>query len=186
VPALQGAVPGPDDQHGPVAVREHLGFDVPCPLEVALDEALLAAERGGGLAPRRVQRLRDLGDGAGDLEAASHRSPADGLPTAEHIDTATVPGWTVRRSAIATGPRSTPASPRPQRAAHLRAHTARPPRRRSDHQLRPGPRHPIPPPQGSFWVLSRSLSPCWCASGARCPRCAPAPTLQDTIIPSFV
>ncbi|GMA22336.1 hypothetical protein GCM10025864_00950 [Luteimicrobium album] len=51
-------------------VGEALGLDVPRTVEVALDEALAATERCGGLADRGVVQLVDLVLGAGDLEAA--------------------------------------------------------------------------------------------------------------------
>ena len=71
VAALQRAVPGGDDDHGAVGVGEALGFHVPGPVEVALDEALAAAEGADGLADRRLVQFRDLGQRAGDLQAAA-------------------------------------------------------------------------------------------------------------------
>src|SRR5207247_11371521 len=53
-----------------VLVGEDLRLDVAWPVEVALDEALAAAERGDRLAGRGREQLRDLLDRAGDLEAA--------------------------------------------------------------------------------------------------------------------
>ena len=70
VAALQRAVPGGDDDDVAVGVGQALGLHVPGPVEVALDEALAAAEGGDGLADGRVVQLRDLVDGAGDLEPA--------------------------------------------------------------------------------------------------------------------
>jgi hypothetical protein len=68
--ALQRAVPGADDDDVAVGVGEHLRLDVARLVQVALDEALAAAERGRGLAHRRVVQLGDLLLGAGDLHAA--------------------------------------------------------------------------------------------------------------------
>ena len=48
----------------------HLRLDVPRLVEVALDEALAAAEGGDGLADRGVVQLGDLLQRAGDLQAA--------------------------------------------------------------------------------------------------------------------
>ena len=69
--ALQRAVAGGDDDHVAVGVGQALGLHVPGPVEVALDEALAAAERGDRLADRRVVQLGDLLEGAGDLQAAA-------------------------------------------------------------------------------------------------------------------
>src|SRR5690606_31959759 len=71
VPALQRAVAGADDDDVAVLVGENLGLDVAGLVEVALDEALAAAERGDGLAGGRLEQLGDLVDGAGDLQAAA-------------------------------------------------------------------------------------------------------------------
>ena len=62
VAALQRAVAGRDDDDVAVAVGEALGLDVPRLVEVALDEALAAAERGDRLADRRLEQLGDLLD----------------------------------------------------------------------------------------------------------------------------
>ena len=51
-------------------VGEHLGFDVPRVVEVALDEAFSATEGGDGLAHGGVVELGDLFQRAGDLQAA--------------------------------------------------------------------------------------------------------------------
>ena len=71
VPALQRAVAGGDDDHVAVLVGQALGLDVPRPVEVALDEALAAAEGGDRLADGGVEQLGDLLHGAGDLQAAA-------------------------------------------------------------------------------------------------------------------
>ena len=55
----------------PCGVGEALGLDVARLVEVLLDEALAAAERGDRLAGRRLEQLGDLLAGAGDLEAAA-------------------------------------------------------------------------------------------------------------------
>ena len=68
--ALQRAVTGGDDDHVAVGVGQALGLHVAGLVEVALDEALAAAERGDGLADRGVVQLGDLFEGAGDLQAA--------------------------------------------------------------------------------------------------------------------
>ena len=60
VPALQRAVPGGDHHHVPVGVGEALGLHMPRPVQVALDEALAAAERRDGFADRGLVRLADL------------------------------------------------------------------------------------------------------------------------------
>ena len=52
-------------------VGQHLGLDVAGVVEVALDEALAAAERGDGLADGGVEQLGDLLERARDLEAAA-------------------------------------------------------------------------------------------------------------------
>ena len=71
VAALQRAVTGGDDDHVAVGVGQALGLHVPGLVEVALDEALAAAEGGDGLADGGVVQLGDLFEGAGDLQAAS-------------------------------------------------------------------------------------------------------------------
>ena len=68
--ALQRAVAGACDDDVAVHVGDDLGFDVARLVQVALDEALAAAERGDGLAGGRVEQLGDLLDGAGHLHAA--------------------------------------------------------------------------------------------------------------------
>ena len=70
VAALQRAVAGADDHDVAVLVGEHLRLDVPRPVQVALDEALAAAERGHRLAHRGLEELGDLLHRAGDLEPA--------------------------------------------------------------------------------------------------------------------
>ncbi len=57
VAPLQGAVPSADDDDRAVAVREDLGLDVAWLVEVALHEALTAAEGGGGLTHRAFEQL---------------------------------------------------------------------------------------------------------------------------------
>ena len=71
VAALQRAVAGGDDDHVAVLVGQALGLDVPRLVQVLLDEALAAAERGDRLADRGVVQLGDLLERAGDLEAAA-------------------------------------------------------------------------------------------------------------------
>ena len=71
VAALQRAVAGGDDDDVAVGVGQALGLDVARLVEVALDEALAAAERGDGLADGRLEQLGDLLEGAGDLQAAT-------------------------------------------------------------------------------------------------------------------
>ena len=71
VAPLQRAVAGRDDDDVAVGVGEHLRLDVARLVEVALDEALAAAEGGDGLADGRVVQLGDLGLGAGDLQPAA-------------------------------------------------------------------------------------------------------------------
>src|SRR5690606_19574756 len=71
VPALQRAVAGADDDDVAVLVGENLGLDVAGLVEVALDEALAAAERGDRLAGGRLEQLGALVEGAGDLPAAA-------------------------------------------------------------------------------------------------------------------
>ena len=65
VPPLQRAVPGRDDHDVAVGVGQALGLDVPRPVQVALDEALAAAEGGDRLAGRRLEQRRDLLPGRG-------------------------------------------------------------------------------------------------------------------------
>ncbi len=69
--ALQRAVAGACDDDVAVLVGDDLSLDVARLVEVALDEALAAAERGDGLAGGGVEQLGDLFDGAGDLHAAA-------------------------------------------------------------------------------------------------------------------
>ena len=69
--ALQRAVAGGDDDDVAVLVGQALGLDVARLVEVALDEALAAAERGDGLADGGLEQLGDLLEGAGDLQAAA-------------------------------------------------------------------------------------------------------------------
>ena len=54
-------------------VGQALRLDVARPVEVALDEALAAAERGDRLAHGRLEELRDLVEGARHLEARGRR-----------------------------------------------------------------------------------------------------------------
>ena len=69
--ALEGAVTGGDDDHVAVLVGEALGLHVPRLVEVALHEALAAAERGHGLTDRGLVQLRDLLQRPGDLIEAA-------------------------------------------------------------------------------------------------------------------
>ena len=65
VAALQRAVAGAGDDDVAVLVGDHLGLDVARLVEVALDEALAAAERGDRLAGGRLEQLGDLLDACG-------------------------------------------------------------------------------------------------------------------------
>ncbi len=69
--ALQGAVAGAGDDDVAVLVGEDLGLDVAGLVEVLLDEALAAAERGDGLTGGRLEELGDLLHPVGDLHAAT-------------------------------------------------------------------------------------------------------------------
>ena len=69
--ALQRAVAGARDDDVAVLVGDHLRLDVARLVQVALDEALAAAERRDGLAGGRLEQLGDLLDGAGHLHAAA-------------------------------------------------------------------------------------------------------------------
>ena len=71
VAALQRAVPGGHDDHVAVGVGQALGLDVPRPVQVALHEALAAAERRHRLAHRRLELRRDLLLGPGHPQAAA-------------------------------------------------------------------------------------------------------------------
>ena len=71
VAALQRAVTGAGDDDVAVLVGDHLRLDVARLVQVALDEALAAAERRDRLASRRLEQLGDLLDGAGHLHAAA-------------------------------------------------------------------------------------------------------------------
>ncbi len=71
VAALEGAVAGGDHHDVAVGVCEALGLDVAGPVEVALDEALAAAEGCDGFTHGRVVELGDFLQGAGDLQAAA-------------------------------------------------------------------------------------------------------------------
>ncbi len=69
--ALQRAVTGARDDHVAVLVGDHLGLDVARLVQVALHEALAAAERRDRLAGGGVKKLGNLLDGAGHLHAAA-------------------------------------------------------------------------------------------------------------------
>ena len=69
--ALQRAVAGAGDDDVAVLIGDHLRLDVARLVQVALDEALAAAERRDRLAGRRLEQLGDLLDGAGHLHAAA-------------------------------------------------------------------------------------------------------------------
>ena len=71
VAPLQRAVAGADDDDLAGAVGEHLRLDVARLVEVALDEALAAAEGGDRLAYGAVVQLGDLAALAGDLQPAA-------------------------------------------------------------------------------------------------------------------
>ena len=58
--ALQRAVAGGDHDDVAVLVGQALGLDVARLVEVPLDEALAAAERGDGLADGGLEQLGDL------------------------------------------------------------------------------------------------------------------------------
>ena len=68
---LQGAVARAHDHHVAVLVRQHLGLHVTGLIQVALHEALAAAERRGGLAGGGLVQLRDLLERVGHLHAAA-------------------------------------------------------------------------------------------------------------------
>ncbi len=69
--ALQRAVAGACDDDVAVLVGDDLRFDVAGLVEVPLDEAFPAPERGDRFAGGRVEQLGDLLAGAGDFHAAS-------------------------------------------------------------------------------------------------------------------
>ncbi|NIL79000.1 hypothetical protein RhoFasB10_05191 [Rhodococcus sp. B10] len=68
--ALQGAVAGAGDDDVAVLVGDDLCFDVAGLVEVALDEAFPAAERGDGFTDGGVEQFGDFFAGAGDFHAA--------------------------------------------------------------------------------------------------------------------
>ena len=68
--ALQRAVARAHHHDVAVLVGEHLGLHVAGLIQIALNEALAAAEGGGGLAGGGFEQLRDLLAGVGDLHAA--------------------------------------------------------------------------------------------------------------------
>ena len=88
MPALQRAVAGRHDDDVAVLVGEALGLDVARAVEVLLDEALAAAERGDRLAGGRVEELGHLVARAGDLEAAAAAAEGglDRHGQAVHVD----------------------------------------------------------------------------------------------------
>ena len=88
VATLQRAVARRDDDDVAGGIGEALGLDVARLVEVLLDEALAATEGGDRLAGRRLEQLRDLFAGAGDLEAASAAAEGrlDGDRQAVHVD----------------------------------------------------------------------------------------------------
>ena len=67
---LQRTIPGADHHDRAVGVGQHLRLDVPGPVQIALHEALAAAERGHRLAHRALVQPRDLLHRPGDLQAA--------------------------------------------------------------------------------------------------------------------
>ena len=69
--ALQRAVAGAHDDDVAVLVGQHLRLDVAGLVQVALDEALAAAEGGQRLTGGGLVELRDLFLGVGDLHAAA-------------------------------------------------------------------------------------------------------------------
>src|SRR5699024_5901384 len=69
--ALQSAVAGTGDDDVAVLVGEHLRLDVAGLVEVLLDKALAAAERGDGLTGGGLEEVGDLGHLVGDLHAAA-------------------------------------------------------------------------------------------------------------------
>ncbi|CAM5312893.1 hypothetical protein SCANM63S_00488 [Streptomyces canarius] len=71
VAALEGAVTGGDHDHVAVLVGQALGLHVARTVQVALDEALAAAEGGDRLAHRGLVQLGDLFEGAGHLQTAA-------------------------------------------------------------------------------------------------------------------
>ncbi len=71
VPTLQRAVARGDDDDVAVLVGQALGLDVARLVEVLLDEALTATERGDGLARRRFELRGDLVARACDLQATA-------------------------------------------------------------------------------------------------------------------
>ena len=87
---LQRAVAGTRDYYVAVLVRDHLGFDMAGMVQVLLDEAFPATERGHRLARGRLKQLGDLVDGVGDLHATA---------------AATVRGFDRHRDAILLGER---------------------------------------------------------------------------------
>jgi hypothetical protein len=88
VPALERAVAGGHDDDVAVDIRQALRLDVAGLVEVLLDEALAATERGHGLAGGRIEEFGHLFPGAGDLEAPTAATEGgldrDGKPV--HID----------------------------------------------------------------------------------------------------
>src|SRR5579859_543950 len=70
VPPLQGAVPGGDYLHVAVPVGQALGFHVPWPVQVTLDEAFTTAEGRDRLPDGRRVLFLDLAFGPRDLEPA--------------------------------------------------------------------------------------------------------------------
>ena len=71
VPALQRAVAGGDHHDVAVGIGQALGLDVPRLVQVALDEALAAAEGADRLAGGGLEQLRYLFQRAGHLQAAT-------------------------------------------------------------------------------------------------------------------
>src|SRR5699024_10175993 len=69
--ALRGAVAGGCDEDVAVLIGQDLRFHVAGAVEVALDEALTAAEGCDGLSGGGIEEVRDLLHGVGDLHAAT-------------------------------------------------------------------------------------------------------------------
>ena len=131
VPPLHAALALAQVHDGPVGVREDLDLHVAWPLEVPLEQEPVVAERRRRLAPRRRQRLVELG------RLANHAHPAPAAARARLDEE--------RVARCHRPPRAAPRRSRPRRGSP--AGSARPPTPRAPSRA-PCPPAPASPRRG--------------------------------------